>query len=159
MESVVPGVLVLVDSMDEFVDGRPDPIREENGRARELSGVASTVDRVELSLGAGVMVLDRLVAGVELSGDRLGCDGTSRRAPMRSPRDRRTVGLCSDTLGAGLRVIGPAEAPAPIRLPISLRVFEPGLLLCDCWKDLLLNELRFCGVILVPSERSFTEGV
>lgn len=156
-ESVVPGA--LVDSVDEFVDDRPDPIREENGRARELSGVASTVDRVEVSVGAGVMVLDRLVAGDELSGDRLGCDGTSRRAPMRSARERRTVELRSDTSGAGLRVIGLADVPAPIRLPISLRASGPELLFCDGCKDLLLNELRFCGVIRVPSERSFTDGV
>jgi hypothetical protein len=54
------------------VDGvRVGPIRGEDCRTRELSGVVPAEERVELSFGVGLTLLDGLGAGVALVDGRL----------------------------------------------------------------------------------------
>jgi len=136
-----------------------DPILEEDWRTRELSGAVAAGDRVELSLGVGLMVLDGLGAGVEPVDGWLDRDWVSRRrAAMRSAIDCRPVVLRSETLGDALSAIGLGDAPAPIRPPMPLVASELTLLRGDC-KDLPRGELLPWDPIAPPIERSFKEGV
>jgi len=144
------------------VDGAcVDPILGEDCRTRELSGVAGVVaeDRVELSLGVGVTLLDGLGAGVELAAGGLDRDCISRRrAAMRSTMDCRPLVLRSEILGDALSAIGLGGVPAPIRLPMPAVAFElmPPR---DDDKDRSLDGLLLWDPIVPPIEGLFHEGV
>lgn len=136
-----------------------DPILGEDWRTRELSGAVAAGDRVELSLGVGLTLLDGFGAGVEPVDGWLGRDGVSRRrVAMRSAMDCRPVVLRSETLGDALSAIGLGDAPAPIRPPMPLVASELTLLRGD-GKDLSRSELSLWDPIAPPTERSLLEGV
>jgi hypothetical protein len=78
-------------------------MREPYWRVRGLSVAAPVDDRVELSLGEGLTLLEGLGEGVESTDGWLDRDWISRRRlAMRSTMDCPPVELRSDTMGEGL---------------------------------------------------------